>query len=129
MLNTVKPAASPGSHYLPAMKHLRTLPVYLLIPLCLGLSAAFQLAWLRQLVRAQRLGSQQELEAAVSLVAERSVFASELTQNVPMTPYRALFLSPAWGRLRTAFDNLHVPQVVNLLCMISRRTVRRWCCA
>lgn len=93
------------------MKQLRTLPVHLLIPLCLGLSAAFQLAWLWQLFQAQQLGLRQELETAVGLVAERSVFASELAQDAPMTPYRALFLSPGWGRLRTAFDNLHVSQV------------------
>ncbi len=93
------------------MKRLRPFLPHLLACLCLGLSAALQVAWLHQLAQGQLRSLRQELETAVGQLAARSVLASQLTQPELVAPYRGLLLSPGWGRLRAAFDNLRLPQL------------------
>lgn len=90
------------------MKWLKTKYTYLLIVLSLLVSSGLQVVWLQQLFVAQQKQLRDDIELIVSRTSQTNMYHSLLQMRDPgnILQIKQLFLTPQWGQLRIAFENM-----------------------
>src|SRR6185312_8633773 len=80
----------------------------ILVALLLVVSGGLQVVWLRQLFSAQKKQLKDDIEHMVATTAQTNWYRGVTTFEKPQNLKRVkkLFLSPQWGQLRRALDNM-----------------------